>query len=46
MIMRVALYVRVSSEEQAERQTIASQIEELRRHAQEQDWEIAGEITR
>jgi site-specific DNA recombinase len=39
-ITRIALYARVSSEEQKEGQTIDSQIEELRRHAADRAWTI------
>jgi site-specific DNA recombinase len=39
---RVGLYARVSTEEQREGQTIDSQVEELKRFAQEQGWEITG----
>jgi site-specific DNA recombinase len=41
-IKRVALYARVSSEEQREGQTIDSQIVELQRHSAERDWIVAG----
>jgi len=40
-IHRIALYVRVSSEEQREGQTIDSQIAELERFARERGWVIA-----
>jgi site-specific DNA recombinase len=40
--VRVAIYARVSSEEQREGQTIASQIAELERFARAQGWLIAG----
>src|SRR5438045_9816 len=39
---RVALYARVSTEEQREGQTIDSQVAELERFAREQAWIIAG----
>src|ERR1035437_746299 len=39
---RVALYARVSTEEQREGQTIDSQIAELERFAKNNDWEVAG----
>jgi site-specific DNA recombinase len=39
---RVAIYARVSSEEQREGQTIDSQIAELERFARAQDWLITG----
>lgn len=39
---RVALYARVSSEEQKEGQTIDSQVAELERFARERAWQIAG----
>jgi site-specific DNA recombinase len=39
---RVGLYARVSTEEQREGQTIDSQVEELRRFAQERGWLITG----
>jgi site-specific DNA recombinase len=38
--MRVALYVRVSTQQQAQAQTIAQQLDRLQRHAQQQGWEI------
>jgi site-specific DNA recombinase len=41
-IERVALYARVSSEEQREGQTIDSQIAELQRHAKEHSWIVTG----
>jgi site-specific DNA recombinase len=41
-IKRIALYARVSSEEQKEGQTIDSQIAELQRHASERSWIVAG----
>jgi site-specific DNA recombinase len=41
-ITRVALYARVSTEEQREGQTIDSQIAELERFAKEKGWQIAG----
>lgn len=40
--MRAALYVRVSTEEQREGQTIDSQIAELERFANAQNWPIVG----
>jgi site-specific DNA recombinase len=40
--IRVALYARVSTEEQREGQTIDSQISELERFAASKDWQIAG----
>jgi site-specific DNA recombinase len=40
-IKRVALYARVSSEEQKDGQTIDSQIAELQRHATDRDWIVA-----
>lgn len=40
--MRVAIYARVSSEEQREGQTIDSQIAELERYAQAQGWVVVG----
>src|SRR3989442_5098693 len=39
---RVALYARVSTEEQKEGQTIDSQIAELERFAKEKGWQVAG----
>src|SRR4051812_21968971 len=39
---RVALYARVSTEEQREGQTIDSQVAELERYAQEAGWLITG----
>ena len=41
-ITRVALYARVSTEEQKEGQTIDSQIAELERFAKEKGWQIVG----
>jgi site-specific DNA recombinase len=41
-VLRVALYARVSTEEQREGQTIDSQIAELERFAQERHWPIVG----
>src|SRR5436190_13860334 len=40
--LRLAIYARVSTEEQREGQTIDSQISELERFAREKDWLIAG----
>src|SRR6266498_2287829 len=40
--VRVAIYARVSSEEQREGQTIDSQLAELERFARAQAWIIAG----
>src|SRR2546423_14827102 len=40
--VRVALYARVSTEEQREGQTIDSQISELERFAGDKGWQIAG----
>src|SRR5690348_3923614 len=39
---RIALYARVSSEEQRDGQTIESQVAELQRHARERGWIITG----
>src|SRR5205085_5461047 len=39
---RVAIYARVSSEEQREGQTIDSQIAELERFARAQEWPVVG----
>ncbi len=39
--VRTVLYVRVSTEEQREGKTIDSQIEELKRFANSQHWEVA-----
>lgn len=41
-ILRVAIYARVSSEEQREGQTIDSQIAELERFAREKSWDLIG----
>jgi site-specific DNA recombinase len=41
-LLRVALYARVSTEEQREGQTIDSQISELERFAASKDWQVAG----
>ena len=38
--LRVALYARVSTEEQKQGQTIEPQLAELQRHAQDKDWRI------
>src|SRR3990172_12534269 len=38
--MKVALYARVSSQRQEKRGTIASQLEALRKHAEEHEYEI------
>ena len=40
--MRVAAYVRVSTSRQVKLETIEQQLEMVRRHAQEQGWELAG----
>src|ERR1019366_2196988 len=40
--MRLAIYARVSTEEQREGQTIDSQIAELERFSREKGWVIAG----
>jgi site-specific DNA recombinase len=41
-LLKVALYARVSTEEQREGQTIDSQIAELERFARERGWQITG----
>lgn len=41
--MRVAAYVRVSTSRQVKLQTIEQQLEMVRRHAQEQGWELLEE---
>src|SRR5205823_927304 len=41
-VLRLAIYARVSSEEQREGQTIDSQIAELERFAREKGWALAG----
>jgi site-specific DNA recombinase len=41
-VLRVALYARVSTEEQKEGQTIDSQIAELERFARDKGWQITG----
>jgi site-specific DNA recombinase len=41
--MRVAAYVRVSTSRQVRLQTIEQQLEMVRRHAQEQGWELSEE---
>src|SRR6185437_8239665 len=41
-LKRIALYARVSSEEQRDGQTIDSQVAELQRHAAERDWIIVA----
>ena len=40
--LRLAIYARVSTEEQREGQTIDSQISELERFAREKAWVVAG----
>src|SRR5580704_2693107 len=41
-VQRIALYARVSSDEQREGQTIDSQVAELERYAVQQGWAIIG----
>ena len=41
--LRVALYARVSSAEQRERQTIEAQVHTLREHAAQRGWDVADE---
>src|SRR5450755_1682649 len=41
-IFAVAIYARVSSEEQREGQTIDAQVLELERFAREKDWRVSG----
>lgn len=41
--MRVAVYVRVSTRQQAESQTIEQQLERLRAHIQAQGWTLSDE---
>jgi DNA invertase Pin-like site-specific DNA recombinase len=41
--MRVAAYVRVSTSRQVKLETIEQQLEMVRRHAQEQGWELSEE---
>ena len=38
--MRIAIYVRVSTQRQAQTQTIEQQLERLQAHAQSQGWEL------
>src|SRR4051794_9403025 len=45
MIPRVALYARVSTDRQAEHQTIEQQVERLQAYARQRGWEIAPEQT-
>jgi site-specific DNA recombinase len=40
--LRVAIYARVSTEEQKEGQTIDSQVAELERYAREKGWQVVG----
>src|SRR5262245_41494260 len=40
-MMRVAIYVRVSTLRQAQAQTIEQQLERLRTHAAAQEWDVA-----
>ncbi len=41
--MRIAVYVRVSTQRQAQTQTIEQQLERLRAHSQSQKWELPDE---
>ena len=41
--MRIAIYVRVSTQRQAQTQTIEQQLERLQAHAQSQSWELQDE---
>ncbi len=41
--MRVAVYVRVSTQRQAQLQTIAQQLERLRAHSSAQGWTVPDE---
>ncbi len=41
--MRIAIYVRVSTQRQAQTQTIEQQLERLQAHAQSQGWELPDE---
>ena len=43
MAMRVAAYARVSTDRQAETQTIEQQVERLVAYARQQGWELAAE---
>ena len=38
--MRIALYGRVSTQRQAQAQTVEQQIERLTSHAQQQNWDV------
>src|SRR3954463_6718982 len=40
MAMRVALYVRVSTQRQAQAQTVEQQVERLAGHARQQGWDV------
>ena len=40
--LHVALYARVSTEEQRQGQTIESQVDELKRFAEQKEWKVAG----
>src|SRR3989304_9178462 len=42
-IMRIAIYVRVSTQRQAQTQTIEQQLERLQAHVQSQGWELLDE---
>ncbi len=41
--MRVALYARVSTQRQAQAQTVEQQLERLRGHAQQQGWDMPSD---
>jgi len=41
--MQVAVYVRVSTQRQAQTQTIEQQLEQLQAHIQAQGWQLSGE---
>src|SRR5438105_981146 len=43
-VMRVALYVRVSTQHQTQTQTIEQQLDRLRAYAQTQGWPLADEL--
>jgi site-specific DNA recombinase len=41
--MRIAFYVRVSTQRQAQAQTVEQQLERLKRYAEEQSWAVPVE---
>ncbi len=43
--MRVALYARVSTQRQAQAQTVEQQLDRLKNHANQQSWLVSSELT-